>query len=159
MLDGKMSYNCTIKELPAQPTLAIRTHASVQELPQVLGKAYGTIAQYIGAMGKAPAGAPYVGYFNMDMQNLDMEIGFPVAQGIPGNSEVQPSEIPAGKYAACLYTGPYGEIEAGYNALMDWMHQQGYKEPGTSYELYLNDPAQTAPQDLQTEILFPLGSV
>jgi effector-binding domain-containing protein len=153
-----MSYNCTLKELPAQPALSIRTHAAVQDLPQVLGMAYGTLAQYLGSLGEAPAGAPYVGYFNMDMQNLDMEIGFPVSPALQGKDEVKASEIPAGQYATCLYTGPYAEIEPAYIALMEWVRQNGYQAPATSYEFYLNDPAQTPPQELQTEILFPIRS-
>ncbi len=40
-----MSYPCEIKEQPAQPTVSIRTRTSVQALPQVLGQAYGEIAQ------------------------------------------------------------------------------------------------------------------
>ena len=33
-----MSYQCQLREQPAQPTLSIRTRTSVQGLPQLIGR-------------------------------------------------------------------------------------------------------------------------
>ena len=151
-----MSYNCEVKEQSAQPTLSIRTRTSVQNLPQVFGKAYGAIAQYLGGLGEQPAGPPFAAYHNMDMQNLDVEIGFPVSRRLPGEGGIQAGEIPGGRAATCLYTGPYSEIELAYNALTQWIKDNGYEIAGVAYEMYLNDPSQTPPQELKTQILFPL---
>ena len=41
------------------------------------------IAQYLAEQSEQPAGAPFVAYYNMDMQNLDVEIGFPVTACLP----------------------------------------------------------------------------
>jgi effector-binding domain-containing protein len=101
-----MTHTCELKEMPAQPTLVVHTVTSAQELPQTLGASYEAIAEYLGGLGEAPAGPPYVAYFNMDMVNLEIEAGFPVARAIPGAGSVQASELPAGRYGACLYTGP-----------------------------------------------------
>ena len=151
-----MSYECKVKEQPTQATLAIRTRVSVQDLPQVLGKAYGAIAQYLGELGEQPAGPPFVAYYNMDMQALDVEIGFPVSRQLSGKGDIQACEIPGGKVATCLYTGPYSDIEPAYNALSQWVKENGYEATGVAYEMYLNDPGQTPPQELQTQIVFPL---
>jgi len=102
-----MSYKCEVKKQVAQPTLTIRTKASVQELPLILGNSYGIITQYLGELGEAPVGAPFVAYYNMDMQNLDIEIGFPVSKKLPDKGDIKPGEIPAGNFAICLHTGPY----------------------------------------------------
>ena len=151
-----MSYECKVKEQPTQATLAIRTRVSVQDLPQVLGKAYGAIAQYLGELGEQPAGPPFVAYYNMDMQALDVEIGFPVSRGLSGKGDIQAGEIPGGKVVTCLYTGPYSDIGPAYNALSQWMKENGHEATGVAYEMYLNDPGQTPPQELQTQIMFPL---
>jgi effector-binding domain-containing protein len=121
-----------------------------------LGRAYGAIAQYLGELGEQPVGPPFTAYYNMDMQNLDVEIGFPVSGRLPGKDDISASEIQGGKVATCLYTGPYSEIEPAYNALSQWMKDNGYEATGVAYEMYLNDPEQTAPQELQTQIVFPL---
>ncbi len=151
-----MSYECKVKEQPTQATLAIRTRASVQDLPQVLGKAYGAIAQYLGELGEQPAGPPFVAYYNMDMQDMDIEAGFTVSRGLSGKGDIQAGEIPGGKVATCLSTGPYSGVEPAYNALSQWMKENGHEATGVAYEMYLNDPGQTPPQELQTQIVFPL---
>ncbi len=152
-----MSYNCEIKDQPVQLAVSIRTHTAVENLKDVLGKAFYQIVNYMNECGEQPVGAPYVGYFNMDMQNLDIEIGFPCARRLPAKGELQPSELPGGKVATVLHVGPYEKAEAAYNALTEYVQQQGYEPSGAAYEFYLNGP-ETPPQDLQTIIFFPLKS-
>jgi effector-binding domain-containing protein len=151
-----MSYNCEVIDRPAQPVLSIRTRGAAQDLPAILGQAYGAIAQYLGQLGQAPAGAPFVAYYNMDMQNVDMEIGFPVAKPLAGKGNIQASEIPGGKAGTCLYIGPYDKMVPAYETLTQWMQAQGYTPTGVSYEIYLNDPQQVPPEALQTQIVFPI---
>lgn len=151
-----MTYTCKIEDRPAQAVLAIRTRTAVQNLPQLLGQAYGTIMQHLMQLGEQPAGAPFVAYYNEDMQNLDIAIGFPVARKLPGQDTIQAGEMPAGRMATCLHVGPYDKVEPAYAALTQWIGEQGYQATGVAYEVYLNDPQQTPPEMLQTQILFPL---
>ncbi len=153
-----MSYQCEVKNQPAQKTLSIRTRTAVQDLSQVFGKGYGAIAQYLGELGEQPIGPPFAAYYNMDMEDLDVELGFPVGRDLPGRAEIKAGEIPGGQVATCLSTGPYSEIESGYTALTRWMEEKGYEATGVSYELYLNDPNETPPAELQTQIIFPVKS-
>lgn len=152
-----MSDRCEIIEQAALPVLSIRTRTPAQDLPKVLGQSYGVIMTYLGELGEAPSGPPFTAYYNMDMQDLDVEVGFPVAWTIPSTDDVQAGEIPAGKYATCLYTGPYSEIGAGaYDPLSKFVEVSEFEATGVSYEMYLNDPTETDPRDLQTRVLFPL---
>lgn len=151
-----MSTTFEIIDQPSQPVLSIRTRTPVTALPELLGKSYGAIAQYLAELGEYPAGAPFVAYYNMDMDDLDIEIGFPVGKELPGRGDIQSAAIPEGKYAICYYTGPYSELKTPYAALTEWVTQKGYAPKGISYEFYLNDPGETSPEDLQTKIVFPL---
>ena len=151
-----MSYQCEFKEQPAQPVLSVRTTTSVHELPQVLGKTYGAIAQYLGELGEQPAGPPFAAYYNMDMQALDMEAGFPVSRALPGKVEIRAGEIPGGTLATVLHTGPYDQCRAAYEALTQYIKDNGREATGVAYEMYLNDPQQVPPQELQTLVVFPL---
>jgi len=151
-----MTYQCELKDQPAQPTLVIRTRTPVQDLPQLMGETYGTIAQYLRELDECPAGPPFAVYHNMDMQDLDIEIGFPVARELQGQGTIQSSELPAGDVATCLYTGPYQDIGQPYEALSQWITDRGREPTGVSYEFYLNDPQETPPEQLQTQIVFPL---
>ena len=151
-----MEYRCELLDRPAQPTLVVRTRTPAQSLPQVVGQAYGAIMQYAGQLGFQPSGAPFVAYYNMDMEDLDMEIGFPFEQKPKGKDNVLASEIPGGRAAACLHVGPYDQLGAAYEALHKWMQANGHVPTGVAYEFYLNDPQATPPAELQTQLVFPL---
>ena len=152
-----MNYQCEMREQPAQAALAIRTRTSIQDLPQLFGKAYGAIIQHLTQLGQSPAGAPFAAYYNMDMQNLDVELGFPVSKELPGKDEIKASRIPGGKFAMVLHTGPYSEVALAYEALTKWVAEKRYEVTGVAYEVYLNDPSQTKPEDLKTQVMFPLS--
>ena len=151
-----MTYQCQVSDRGAQPTLVVRKRASVQQLPQILGQAWGAIMHYAGRNGTAPAGPPFVGYHNMDMQDLDLEIGFPFPKSLNGEGEVQAGELPGGKAAECLHVGPYDKIAAAYEAMQKWLDENGHTPTGIAYEFYLNDPQTTRAEELQTQVVFPL---
>jgi effector-binding domain-containing protein len=122
----------------------------------LLGRVYGQVFHYLEQLKEEPAGPPYVAYYNMDMQNLDIEIGIPVSRDLPSQGGIRSANIPGGDMASCLYTGPYNEMGSAYNALTEWVEKNGHQVTGVAYELYLNDPGQIPEQELQTQILFPL---
>jgi len=151
-----MAFQCEIKEQSAQPTLSIRARIPIDGLPQLLGESYGKISAYLAELDEQPAGAPFAAYYNMDMQDLDVEIGFPVAKQIQGKGDIQASQVPGGKQGVALHTGRYGDIAPAYDALAGFVKEQGYEPTGISYEFYLNDPEKTPQEELQTQIVFPL---
>jgi effector-binding domain-containing protein len=151
-----MEYKCEVLEKTPQPTVSIRTRTSVQDLPQVMGTTYARLGAYLGELGECPAGAPFAAYYNMDMQDLDVEIGLPVVRRLPSSGDIQAGEIPGGKFAGCQYNGPYQDIGPAYEALSQFVHQNGRQPSGVAYEYYLNDPAETKPEELMTYIVFPL---
>ena len=151
-----MNFQCEIKEQAAQPTLSIRARTPIDGLPKLLGESYGKIAGYLAGLDEGPAGAPFAAYYNMDMQDLDVEIGFPVAKALKGKGEIQASEVPGGKLGIALHAGRYADIAPVYDALIQFVKEQGYEPTGISFEFYLNDPGETPQDQLQTQIAFPL---
>jgi effector-binding domain-containing protein len=152
-----MFSKCEIRKQPVQPVMSIRTRTAVQDLPQVLGKAFGDVAMAVGEQGQQPQGPPFVAYYNMDMQSLDIEVGFPVAKTLQAKGDVKPGDIPAGSVATTVYTGPYGDgMKAAYEALSKHVEEKKQVPTGVVYEIYLNSPMDTPPEKLQTQIVFPL---
>ncbi|MCX5780858.1 MAG: GyrI-like domain-containing protein, partial [Firmicutes bacterium] len=148
-----MDYQFEVSEPSAQSTLAIRTRTPAANLPQELGKAYGAIYQYLLEIGQKPTGAAYAAYYNMDMQDLDVEMGFIVEKPIEGRGEIKASEIPGDKQVSCMYKGPYNQMEPVYKAMMEWMAVNQYIPTGVAYELYFNDPSQVPESELLTKIV------
>lgn len=153
-----MTSHCEEKHQSEQPVLAIRTTIPVEQLKQTIGQSYGKIMQYLAQVGQQPAGEPYVAYYSLDMQALDVEIGFPVAGPLPGQDEVRAGCIPEGMITTCLYTGPYEEMNGAYEELTAWTLQHGYQPTGTVYEVYYNSPMEVSPQELKTQIVFRVNS-
>ncbi len=151
-----MSYQFELTEQPAQPVLSMRTVTSVGNLPQALGKAYTTIIGYLEEVGEKPVDAAFAAYYNMDMENLDVEMGFPVSKPIAGRGEILSGEIPAGKQATCLYKGPYGQMGPAYDAMSQWMSENGHMPTGVVYEFYYNSPMDVPESELLTKIVFLL---
>ena len=151
-----MSYECTVVERSALPTLKIRLKVPAQDMTLYLDDAYEALKQCLAELGEEPAGPPFAAYPNLNTQNLEVEVGFPVSRPYRSRGGIKAGEIPAGKYATCLHTGPHGQLASAHQALARWVASQGYQTSGPAYEFYLNDPAHTPPQELQTRIALPL---
>ena len=149
-------FTCNLEQKEAQSVLSIRTFTTDTALPELVGRVYGAVAQYLGELGEAPAGPPFAAYYNMDMQHLDTELGFPVGKDLPGRGEIKAGQLPGGWQASVLYTGPYMGMGSAYEALTEFVKANGREATGVAIEFYLNSPLDTAPENLQTMIFFPL---
>lgn len=149
-------YRCDIIERSAQPALTIRSRVSPVALARTIGESLLAVSRYVGEKGYIPAGPPFVAYHGFDGREQDVEIGFPFEPGIEGRDTIKASEIPGGKSAAYHYVGPYEKLPQVRIALEQWLDANGYAISGTTYEIYLSDPQTTAPENLETEIMYPL---
>ncbi len=151
-----MAYTCGIEEREAQWTVSTRRRTSVEKLPDEIGKSFGKVQKYLAELGEQPSGPPYVAYHNMDMEDLDVEIGFPVNKSLSVSGEFQAGKIEGGRMATCAHVGPYDQLSEAYGALMQYMAENRSDASGIAYEFYLNDPDDVSPEELQTQIVFPL---
>lgn len=147
--------NIEILQTREQPVIMIRTRAKVEDLPMLIGESYGKMAAYLKATGEFLSEVPYVAYHNMDMRNLDVEIGFPVARALPGQEDIHPRIIPGGKAVYCLYQGAYSDMEPLYGEIFEWIAKNNYTPSGAFYEFYYNGPE--FPENLLlTKVLVPV---
>jgi effector-binding domain-containing protein len=161
MISETQLQNC-----PTRHYVGIRTKAALHELPEAIPGNHRKVYAWLKEHGIAPDGPPFIRYHVINMATkLDIELGVPVANPVAGNSEVRSGELPAGRYATLIYTGPYegdGLMRANA-ALLDWGAQQGlqwdrFDDPtgdgfGARYEKYLTDPAEEPdPNKYQTKV-------
>jgi effector-binding domain-containing protein len=149
-----MPIKCEILEQQTRPTASIRTKTTVSNLPKTIGEAYAEIGKHLEESGIVCAGAPFAIYYNMDINDLDVEMGFPVAAGIEEKGNIKNSCLPAGKVVSFRHVGPYTELEGAYNEAFAWIKENSIETGGIICEFYLNDPATTPPAELITEINF-----
>lgn len=151
-----MRFKIELNEQKAQKVLSIRTRTSLEDLPRIIGESYIKIMDYLGELGEESADAPYTAYYNLDMQDLDVEMGFPVTKSLDAKGEIKAGEIAPGKYVSCMYKGPYSGMEQPYNEIFKWVEEKGYELKGVYYEYYYNSPADVPEKELLTKIVMPL---
>ncbi len=145
-----------IIERKETPVLSVRYRTPAAELPNSMGRIYGEIAAYMGKSDIPFAGPPFAMYYNMDMNDLDVEIGFPLAKTAAGEGRIAAGKLPGGSFAAAKHTGPYATIEETYNALTAFVKDKGVQTETFMFEEYLNSPEDMPPEKLETVIYFPL---
>ena len=98
----------------------IRTNATMRDLGTVIPQLLGEVCAWLAERGIEPAGGALIRYHAIDMESeLDVEMGVPVATPLPGDGRVRPGVLPAGRYAALVYTGVENGVEAN-RALLEW---------------------------------------
>lgn len=89
---------------------------------------------------------------------LRSEAGVIIGEEMEVTDPMHETRVPGGRYAVLHFKGPYAGLQAAYEYLYgSWLPESG-EEPEDSppVEVYLNNPADTAPDDLLTEICVPL---
>ena len=74
--------------------------------------------------------------------------------------EIGLQELSGGEYAIVTHRGPYSGLPDAYRWIFrEWVPKIGRQlRSGPCFEIYVNDPATTPPEDLLTEIHVPLKS-
>lgn len=151
-----------IVELPAQTVLGIRRRGPYSHIPAMLMEIWAVIME----KGAIPAGPPVFVCRQTAVAEVeqavatgdaDLEVAFPVANRVKSEGEIEYYELPAGRFARVLHTGPYEQCTATYERLFAGLAAQGLAITGPIREYYLNDPSEVAPEEILTEILAPVG--
>lgn len=104
-----------------------------------------------------------VGVFYDDPQSVPVAdlrslAGFEITGRSDLSDPLQEVTLPGGRQAVLTYKGPYAGLPAAYDQLFGlWLPGSGEEPADTpSFEVYLNTPMDTAPEDLVTELHLPL---
>ena len=155
-----MAIEVTVKKTEPMTVAFVSMKGPYSLIGETFGKLYGLI----GEKGYVPAGPPVGVYFNAPGQVPDEEllwelrspIAGDIAPGGPDERGLGIKKVEAAEVAATMHKGPYDQVGATYGALAGWIAENGYEIVGPSEEVYLSDPGKTAPEELLTEIRFPV---
>jgi effector-binding domain-containing protein len=150
-------HHVTTKEMSAQQVAAVRRHTSMAKIGDDIAAGLKRVTTAIEAVGACLVGPPFIMFHgSIDDMGGDIEICGPVATPFCGAEEVYGTEIPAGTIASTIHRGSYDKMTLAYAAVMTWMDEHGAEPSGSPREYYLNDLETTKPDDLLTEIAFPI---
>lgn len=110
-----------------------------------------------GPQGPPDEGLRLIGLFPVDLSEyIPVTITAALPEGRPAPPGTTADLLPGGTFACATHTGPYDQISLTAHALLAWCVERGHAPTGPIRELYLDDPAVTAPDHLATELLIPL---
>ena len=144
---------------PATRVAAVRHTGPYNQISRAFEK-LGSIAGPAGLFGPNTA---MLGLYYDDPQStpadkLRSDAAITVDEGVKVPSGLTEATVPGGRYARATYKGPYDGLPDAWTQVMEWFEKSGEQMgDGPSYELYRNDPSDTAPEDLITEIYLPLA--
>lgn len=130
-----------------------------------IGQAFQHVAAVFSARGLWPQARGMVAVYHCDpssMPEADLRshAGVRVDEGVTLPDGLEELRLAGGAHAVSRYKGPYAGLPAAWDALYGKALPASGRMPadGPSFEVYLNDPTDTAPEDLLTEICVPLAS-
>ncbi len=156
----KEQFKAQIKQTKPVTVAYVTMRGAFNQMPQAFGKLYG----WMGQKGYQPAGMPTAVYYDNPSCVPESECKWELCSEIAGNI---PASGPDGQglgvkktsamqVASTMHQGPYEACPATYSTLMGWIQQNGYQIAGPFEESYFNDPSQTPPEKLLTEIRIPV---
>jgi effector-binding domain-containing protein len=152
------TLTCEVIDYPSQLVVGIRTHSPQKDLSVVIPEMLKKVDAYFAEIGKKPTEPPYVAYYNDDMDNLDVEIGYITTEKLQSKGDVKSGTIGGGKGVSCMYTGSYSTLYKGHEAAHNYVAANGYQHAGTAYEIYIDDPDKVAESELKTQVVVMIKS-
>jgi effector-binding domain-containing protein len=153
-----MAAAIEIRKVAPRPYVGIRRTVKHDGIGPACSDILPRLAEWLGAQGRAPAGPPMVMYHSVDQKTGDFDIqpAFFVAAPVRGEGDITAGETAGGEALHALHVGPYGGL--GETWAKVFAHAEALQREVTksSWEVYLNTPADVPASELRTEIYVPI---
>lgn len=152
-------YPVEIRQIPARRLFGMSHQGGYHTIAQ----AYDRLGASVAARGLHDVLGPMIAVFYDDISvvpeaELQSFAALAAPDDMPLPHGLEERDLPGGPAAVLTFRGPYAKLPHGYDYLFgQWLPASGHEPTGAaSYELYLNNPIDTAPDDLLTEIHLPV---
>jgi AraC family transcriptional regulator len=144
-----------IVRLPALRLAAVGHVGAYMQIGQAFDRLFGTLA----ARGQITPGMRSIGVYLDDPsavpeERLRARAGIVIADGLAMAAPLESITVQAGTYAVLRHKGPYADMRAAYDWLFgEWLVRAGHEaDDAPVFEEYLNNPRDTQPAELRTDI-------
>jgi AraC family transcriptional regulator len=156
---GDTTMEITVQTLPARRAVSLRHVGPYNQVTGVWQQLC-FLAMSKGLFGPS---STMFGLSHDDPESVPAEaLRYDACLATDAELELEPPfamlEVPEGEYAVVIHEGPYERLAETYGALYGgWLPTSGRApRDAPCVEVYLNDPSQTAPEDLRTQVCVPV---
>jgi AraC family transcriptional regulator len=150
-----------IRKITPRAYVGIRRTVKHDGLGPACAEILPRVGAWLAAKGITPDGPPLLVYHSVDRETGDFHIqpGLFVASPVAGEGEIAAGETAGGEALVALHVGPY--VQLGEVWAQVFARAEALKRPVTksSWERYLNTPADVPPAELRTEVIVPIDPV
>jgi AraC family transcriptional regulator len=157
---GEPTMNVTVEEMPA---LRVATVAHVGPYNRI-SEAFQRLGEIAGPAGFLRGDALMLAIYYDDPETTPAEqlrshAGLTVPDNVRLPTEVIEMRLPAGRYARAIHMGPYTTLGDAWARMMgEWLPSSGNRVGvGPTYEVYRNNPSNTRPEELRTDLYIPIA--
>jgi AraC family transcriptional regulator len=159
--DNQMTMReVVIRDVPAMSVISVDHVGPYMQI----GKAFDSLIGWLASRNLLSAQMRMVGIYYDDPgivpeAELRSKAGVVLPHDVDAAGPVGITPVRGGQYAVLRHQGPYSDMRAAYEWLYGtWLVQSGREAADAPvFEEYLNNPKETAPTDLLTEICLPLA--
>lgn len=147
-----VTLEVTEATVEARPTAVVPATTTWQEFPHLWKELLDEVWACLRA-GGIQRGCPNVMLYLDDAPQV--EIGVELTQPCPLTGRVVASALPAGNVATATHRGPFQDLGAAHDAVLEWCRARGRTPAGPRWEIY--GPHRDDPAELWTEVYWLLA--
>ncbi|MEV1000998.1 MerR family transcriptional regulator [Nonomuraea sp. NPDC050202] len=152
MAEGLPAARVRLVSEPARWVAMVRERAAGTE---DIGRATSAAVARLLAGGFSGEGpVRLVGLFPVDLgEVVEVSVAVVLEEGWQAGAGVEVGVLPGGVFACATHVGPYDQISLTAHAVLAWCAERRHVVRGAIREVYVSDPAVTAPEELVTRLL------
>lgn len=145
-------------DVPARHYVGIRREVHTEKLAEFFAEAFPKVMQWVMQNGITPASMPMAVWCHMDMETgiADTHAGVFVDGGVAVDGEITAGTTAAGEAFKLVHVGGYDTMGQSWMRVYKHAGEAG-RQPGSGWEIYVDDPTTVATEELKTEIYLPVS--
>lgn len=150
----------TRKTLTLQPYIYVDRECPYgPEIADAMGSAFGEVFAFVGQSGITPLSMPMSVYTGTDPKILRFRgaVAVSAEDAAKATGAIKSDTLPSGDVMHVTHVGTYDAMNLTHQALWSHMETAGITGTMPTWEVYIDDPGETAPETLRTDIFCTIG--